>query len=50
MVSPDHDHVTPAVVETYVNAADHDGGTEPFIRTPDFEGSTLFEVSVAYVY
>jgi len=27
------------VVETYVSAPDHVGGTEPFISTPDFVGS-----------
>ncbi len=28
-----------------MKAPDHVGGTEPFISTPDFEGSILFAVS-----
>jgi hypothetical protein len=39
IVSPLQDHVMLVVVETYVNAPDHVGGTEPFIRTPAFVGS-----------
>ncbi|MGC2736347.1 MAG: hypothetical protein WA274_00525 [Candidatus Acidiferrales bacterium] len=32
-------HVIEFVVETYVNAPDQVGGTEPFINTPVFVGS-----------
>src|SRR5690348_5134395 len=35
------------VVLMYVNAPDHVGGTEPRISTPDFVGSTLFDVRAA---
>jgi hypothetical protein len=47
IASPDQDHVMVFVVETYVNAPDHVGGTEPFISTPGFVGSILFDVSAA---
>src|SRR5579864_1156905 len=35
------------VVLVYVNAPDHVGGTDPFIITPVFDGSTLFSVSAS---
>jgi hypothetical protein len=49
IVSEDHDQVMLDVVETYVNAPDHVGGTEPFIKTPGFDGSMRFPVNAPEV-
>ena len=46
IVSADQLQVIVAVAETYVNAPDHVGGTEPFISTPVLVGS-IFPAVVA---
>src|SRR6185312_11120085 len=41
MINPLQLHVSVEAVETYVNEPDHEGGIDPFARTPGFDGSTF---------